>query len=289
MKKCKLLAIIAFSFMMDNQIENIQLNPNNLLFIDSISELSHLQGYDVVLLRTYRIINIYISTDGIYAVEFSKSVLNAMELVLKLNHIDNYKKENIYCEISDLLNEIYDRNDFKEILHDPIIQKILNTIIKCQNKNLYETINDNIINVFGSKLSSSIIYSKYTSKQLYQMIQYANSLNSKKILYSTLEGVYKITSTVKGTSEILAHSIYYYYYMLFIYFIGSKLMRSLLNLLYYCSGIDTLKSKINKEHDNFDYINEDGVLSEIFNIILYIFNNITENVYFIILNIYIVL
>lgn len=66
-------------------------------------------------------------------------------------------------------------------------------------------------------------------------------------------------------------------------------MRSLLNLLYYCSGIDTLKSKINKEHDNFDYINEDGVLSEIFNIILYIFNNITENVYFIILNIYIVL
>lgn len=222
MKKCKLLAIIAFSFMMDNQIENIQLNPNNLLFIDSISELSHLQGYDVVLLRTYRIINIYISTDGIYSVEFSKSVLNAMELVLKLNHIDNYKKENIYCEISDLLNEIYDRNDFKEILHDPIIQKILNTIIKCQNKNLYETINDNIINVFGSKLSSSIIYSKYTSKQLYQMIQYANSLNSKKILYSTLEGVYKITSTVKGTSEILAHSIYYYYYMLFIYLFHRK-------------------------------------------------------------------
>lgn len=209
MKKSKLLAIIAFSFMMDNQIESVPLTPSNLLFINNISELSNLGGYDVGLLRLYRIINIYISTGGSYSESFSNSVLSAMELVLKLNNIENFKREYIYCEISDLLNELFDRNDFREILHHPTIQKILNQIIKCQNKNLYETINDNIINVFGSKYSSSVIYSKYTGKQLYHMIQYANGLNSKKILHSTLEGVYKITSTIKGTSEIITNRIFF--------------------------------------------------------------------------------
>lgn len=55
-------------------------------------------------------------------------------------------------------------------------------------------------------------------------------------------------------------------------------MRSLLNLLYYCSGVSELRAKIKKEHDNFEYINDEGVLSEIYTMILHIFNNITENV-----------